>query len=81
MSAFGEMCDRNSDGTTDIKYTSYAAGYIEEDNPKCGNLILEALDLGIVNSFLEYQIGIEFLKEQIFTFWCALENRSIQIQE
>lgn len=56
------------------------AGYIEEDNPKCGDLIREALDLGIVNSFLEYQIGIEFVKEQMFAFWCALENRGIQIK-
>lgn len=71
-----EECVVKINPSLDIK--AMYVGYIEEDNPILESLISEAVDLGIVYMFCDYQRGTEYVKQQLFTIWSLLEKRGIK---
>lgn len=54
------------------------AGYTDEDHPILNTLIREALELGIIPTFDDYQRGPEYVRQQLLAMWSVLEYRGIK---
>jgi len=64
-----------SDGYQDL--SALFAGYVNESDPFVENVLQEALQSKIVNSFDGYQKGLDDVRHQVFALWYVLQQHGL----
>ena len=68
-----------TDGTTFHDTGIFFAAYVNEDNPRIGKLLREALNTRIVNRFLGYQSSQKnSVDKQVYALWNVLQKRKFR---